>query len=463
MAGAPVDERDDGTGSDSGFVVGRKKTDRKMVAWVAIIGMVLLVAYLFLTQGSDLGQAEADAAKAKAEAELVAKEYAASVVDPEAESRERLAEAKRALAAAKAERAKGAVEALLPPPSKASDFNLDRLNRAAEAIRKGPEKAPRVAQPGDAFLVYSADSTDEDTEGLSVAESLKLEETKEREAERGASPQAAPNTLTPEQIAAIDDPALRAKYQKIADAQERKVNVERLLAEKAKTINAPGGEGNAAWLTRRKNSAVQTITPIMAQRVLDRYWLAPGTTVSAVLQQGVNTQIPAIVTARVTQDVYDSRYGSHLVIPAGSVLKGTYNNAVSASQNRAMVVFDSLITPSGGIVNLAAMSASDQLGVAGVPGELHTHFWKRMGMATIFALEAVGISKLEEDKPVILESGAQTSTKGHSEGAKIMADAFNSEMQRRIGSSPYITIEPGAQISLVLASGISIPPIANTR
>ncbi|RGA36256.1 conjugal transfer protein TrbI, partial [Klebsiella pneumoniae] len=73
--------------------------------------------------------------------------------------------------------------------------------------------------------------------------------------------------------------------------------------------------------------------------------------------------------------IYDSRYGRYLVIPAGSTLQGKYNSSVQEGQDRVLMVFDTLVTPAGGMVPLGNMSAADALGRAGLEGDLHTHFF----------------------------------------------------------------------------------------
>jgi type IV secretion system protein VirB10 len=200
---------------------------------------------------------------------------------------------------------------------------------------------------------------------------------------------------------------------------------------------------------------------MMAQRANGRYWLAPGTAINAVLLNAVNTLLPGALTARVTQNIYDSRYGTHLVIPSGSILRGRYDSSVQDGQNRVLMAFDTLVTPSGGVVNLGNMGASDALGRAGMQGDLHTHFWERIGISTLLALEAVGMDRLSPNQSSASFGG--TTTSPATNGAQIIVNTANQELQRRYSVKPNITIDAGQPLTIVTTGSIEVPLIANTR
>ncbi|NEI53314.1 conjugal transfer protein TrbI, partial [Rhizobium leguminosarum] len=132
---------------------------------------------------------------------------------------------------------------------------------------------------------------------------------------------------------------------------------------------AAGLDANSKWLFATQSAEVKPAAAIIAQQAKGLYWLAPGTAISAVLLNAVDTKLPGQLVARVTQNIYDSRYGRYLVIPAGSTLQGKYNSSVQEGQDRVLMVFDTLVTPAGGMVPLGNMSAADALGRAGLEGD----------------------------------------------------------------------------------------------
>lgn len=437
----------------------RVKTDRKMIVWIAVIGMFGLIAWLFLSQGSDLGQGKIDAKIAEQKAAETAKLYDTRVANPKAATEQQLRDAQDAVAKEKADK-RAQADALaaklapptssdvgpLPPPQAGfDDAQLDRLDAAAGAIG-GPENKD-AGKASASFVMFEADpkSSGHMTDALKIA----------------PTPASSAGRITDKDIENANDPQMKAAYEHLQDLQNKQAAYEKLAAQQAGQTSAPGGEGNEAWLYRNQNDKVRLADSKTAVRTAALYWLAPGTIIHGVIQNAIDTSLPGSLTARVTQPVYDSRYGRYLVIPAGSVIKGNYNTSVADGQKRVMLGFDTLITPSGGMVDLGNLSGQDNLGRGGVPGKLHTRFWSRAGIASLLALEAVGMSRLDNQQVVTPLGGSGSSP--NSAGAQVISSFANEEMRRRFAAGPYITAQPGAVMTLTLAEGVEIPPIANAR
>lgn len=439
---------------------GKPKTDRKIVIWVVIAGMLALVIYLFATQGADLGQSKLDAQAAKQKQEQTAQLYQDKVRDPAQSTQEQL---RRAQAAADAKKqseseqlasiATGAPApvgttiappVMLPPPGEAdSDGQLSRLGKANQSIN-GPA---HDAQPS--FVMFAAQAKTQ--HGLPAI---------------GIKPPPGQGTpggqVSDDDVEDASNPRVASALKQTKDAQKQRDELNKLAAAKAQGISAPGGEADRAWLFQQRNDTVNLTKPNTAVRTDALYWLAPGTVIHMVVEGALDTSLPGSIVARVTSPVYDSRYGHYVVIPAGSTLTGTYNTSVADGQHRAMLAFDTLITPAGGMVNLGALSGEDALGRGGVPGKLHTHFWSRMGIAGLLAVEATAMdrySRTSDTNSNALFGGGQTG----SSGGQILMNVANEEMKRRFATGPNITVPPGSLALVTLTRGISIPPVANSR
>lgn len=121
--------------------------------------------------------------------------------------------------------------------------------------------------------------------------------------------------------------------------------------------------------------------------------IAPqGTVISAVLETGINSDLPGFVRAVVSRDVrgFD---GSTVLIPRGSKLIGEYKSGVAQGQSRAFVIWTRLLTPSGISVNLGS-PATDRLGRGGIDGETNTHFIHRFGAAILLSVISAGLEAL---------------------------------------------------------------------
>lgn len=120
-----------------------------------------------------------------------------------------------------------------------------------------------------------------------------------------------------------------------------------------------------------------------------------GTTIAAVLETAINSDLPGSVRAVVSRDVR-SFDGSRVLIPRGSKLVGQYRSAAAVGQTRAFVVWSRIITPTGISVDVSS-PATDRLGRGGLDGEVDTHFFKRFGSSILLSVVSAGLGALAND------------------------------------------------------------------
>lgn len=120
-------------------------------------------------------------------------------------------------------------------------------------------------------------------------------------------------------------------------------------------------------------------TPLEPNAPASNLLILEGTVISAVLITQINSDLPGLITAQVTEDVYDSLQGNVLVIPKGSRVIGSFGAHILPGQERLMASFHRLILPSGVSFDLDETSASDASGQAGMQDEVDNRFWKRLG------------------------------------------------------------------------------------
>ena len=90
--------------------------------------------------------------------------------------------------------------------------------------------------------------------------------------------------------------------------------------------------------------------------------LQAGSVIPAALITGIRSDLPGLVTAQVTQNVYDSPTGRILLIPQGARLIGDYDADVAFGQNRVLLAWNRLILPDGRSVVLERQPAADTQG-----------------------------------------------------------------------------------------------------
>ena len=188
------------------------------------------------------------------------------------------------------------------------------------------------------------------------------------------------------------------------------------------------------------------------------YLLQTGAVIPAALLTGINTDLPGDVVASVTEGVYDSPTGNHLLIPQGTRLYGSYDSQIAASQDRALLVWHRLLLPDGRSVNLDRMRGTDAAGYAGVADRVDYHAEKLATAAVLSGVIAYGGN---------LAGGRQqtlTLTPGDVVGNAIAQQASNvgsSIVQRQLNVQPTITIRPGWPVRVLVNRDILLPAYAN--
>ncbi|MFN3212486.1 MAG: TrbI/VirB10 family protein [Henriciella sp.] len=180
------------------------------------------------------------------------------------------------------------------------------------------------------------------------------------------------------------------------------------------------------------------------------YQVMAGTMIPASLITGINSDLPGTIIAQVTQPVYDTVSGRHLLIPQGSRLLGRYQSEVSFGQDRALVVWDRLIFPDGSSIQISAPGADIQ-GFAGLRDRTN-HHWDRVfvaaGLATILGIGAELGSNDEDDIARAIRDG----------GGQSFNQAGQRVVDRNLNIQPTITVRPGWPVRVIVTRDIILRP-----
>jgi len=115
-----------------------------------------------------------------------------------------------------------------------------------------------------------------------------------------------------------------------------------------------------------------------------------GSVIPAVLVSGINSDLPGPILAQVSQSVFDSATGRSLLIPQGSRLIGTYQNASTHGQQRVRIAWQRLIFPNTASMDLPQMPGADKSGFAGFTDQVNNHYLATFGTAAVMSLISEG-------------------------------------------------------------------------
>jgi type IV secretion system protein VirB10 len=225
-------------------------------------------------------------------------------------------------------------------------------------------------------------------------------------------------------------------------------------AEPAKLAIDPAKDPNAQ---QRKSDFVGTldprgdINPHQLAAAPSPYILSAGSVISASLITGLRSDLPGLVSAQVTQRVYDSPTGRILLIPQGARLLGTYDSVVAFGQKRALIVWQRIILPDGSSLRIDNVPATDASGYAGLQDRVDFHTWTLLKGVVLSTLLGVG-SEMAFTGDGDLVQALRRSTQDN------VSRAGDEITQRNLNIQPTITIRPGAIVRLIVHKDLILAP-----
>jgi len=179
--------------------------------------------------------------------------------------------------------------------------------------------------------------------------------------------------------------------------------------------------------------------------------LSAGSVISASLITGLRSDLPGLVTAQVTSQVFDSPTGRILLIPQGSRLIGSYDSVVAFGQKRALIVWQRIVLPDGSSLRIDNVPATDASGYAGLQDKVDFHTWALLKGVALSTLLGVG-SQLTVAGESDLVQAIRESTQQN------VSRAGDQLTSRNLNIQPTITIRPGATVRMVVYKDLILAP-----
>lgn len=177
------------------------------------------------------------------------------------------------------------------------------------------------------------------------------------------------------------------------------------------------------------------------QRPTSKYVIRTGFVIPAILISAINSDLPNQITAQVSQNVYDTATGKHLLIPQGSKLVGSYSSQVQFGQRRVLVAWQRIIYPDGAALDIGSMPSGDAMGRAGMGDQVNNHWWRVFSNALLMSAISAGAT-LSQD---------QASGNGINDGRTQRAgDAMSQALGQQLGQTTSQMIQKNLNISPTL-------------
>jgi type IV secretory pathway VirB10-like protein len=200
--------------------------------------------------------------------------------------------------------------------------------------------------------------------------------------------------------------------------------------------------------------------------------IAQGKLINAILETAIDTQMPGIVRAVISRDIFGES-GNKILIPRGSRLYGSYSSEIQRGQARVKISWTRLIRPDGVSLNIN-FEASDQFGRAGVPGDLDNRFSAVITNSILSSILTVGgvaiaqrlvdNSNVNNTTTVNQNQGITTTTTNATNQAivdvtKTIVDTIGKIISNTLVLTPVIKIPQGTKITVIVNADVRLPPV----
>jgi len=187
---------------------------------------------------------------------------------------------------------------------------------------------------------------------------------------------------------------------------------------------------------------------------LSPYELKAGAVIPAVLLTGVDTARVGPVVATITDNIYDTVSGRHLVIPQGARLVGRHEGESRHGDKRAFLAWERLILPNGKSLVLTKEPGVDAQGTVGVEGRVDRRLLP-LAIATLFAGAITTLGQVARDEDD--DSGGWLGDAG--DAASIEAAQVGGKLiDRELDVRPSIRLRPGARVRVLITRDLILEP-----
>lgn len=225
-----------------------------------------------------------------------------------------------------------------------------------------------------------------------------------------------------------------------ADAYGLQANDYNPAADKDKEAFFDRAGKDANWILPHSRTAGQ------------KYEVKTGAVIPGIMVTGINSDLPGNIIAQVSQNVFDTATGNHLLLPQGAKLFGVYDSRVIYGQERVLVAWNRVVFPDGSAVTLGAMPGSDMSGYAGYTDKVNNHYLRIFGSAILMSMISGGMaytmdtldnSNSDSDNPTLQnEMGSALAAQ--------LGQATLQLLQKNLNIKPTLEIRPGYQFNVIV-------------
>jgi type IV secretion system protein VirB10 len=190
------------------------------------------------------------------------------------------------------------------------------------------------------------------------------------------------------------------------------------------------------------------------QEPLSPYEVKQGTIIPGLMVTGINSDLPGRIVGQVSQNVYDTATGQHLLIPSGTRVFGRYDSSVTFGQSRVLVAWTRLIYPDGTAINIEAMAGGDQSGRGGFRDRVNNHYFRIYGNALLLSVIGGGIDAIRDRNG----SNDELADAIRENFGETFNQVVQQTIQKNLDIQPTLEIRPGYRFVILVEKDMILRP-----
>ena len=252
-----------------------------------------------------------------------------------------------------------------------------------------------------------------------------------------------------------------------AQAAAAPIGVAAAAQPTSEPVNDPATASQRAkteFVNLQKSTTANDYLTAPRQAAISPYEVQAGSIIPAILVTGINSDLPGQMIGQVSQNVYDSKTGQYLLIPAGSKLVGRYDSQVVNGQSRVLVAWQRIIFPDSSFIDINGMTGTDTAGYSGFTGKVDDHTGKLFRNAILFSLIGAGTALLQPRTAVAAVTGLGAVVQTPSVGSQIagqvgqnVGQVVQQQAQQGVQQAPTIEVRPGYIFNILVDRDLVLP------
>lgn len=188
-----------------------------------------------------------------------------------------------------------------------------------------------------------------------------------------------------------------------------------------------------------------------------RYELRAGGVIPGVMVSGISSELPGQIIGQVSQNVYDTATGRHLLIPQGTKLIGVYSNEVGFGQNSVLVAWQRLVYPDGKALDIGSMPGADSAGMAGFRDQVDHHYARIYGSALLMSAIVGGITysqSLNQNNQLGYNQPTAGNVLSQALGQQL-GEVTSQLVSKNLNVSPTVNVRPGYRFNVIVVKDLT--------